>query len=313
MNPAFELVEDTRGIVGDEKNAAPEVHERRGYVGGSDMANILGIEPYGCQRRGWFDKRSHEPLEETEHMRRGKFGEEAAAVEYSRITGRTVRNVGYRSVRVPGWEWMACHSDREILKDPRGVGLLSIKCPSLGAFRQIQRNGLPKSYIAQLQWEMWVTGRKWGAYAIMQIDSWRMEHWDVERDDVLITLLTNEAQKFWAQVENGPMPEALDAKSKPCARCQYFDRCHPMEIPADAGDAVILDDPAFAQLCAERDELRQIESDAEAARKALDEQIKAKAKGVVKCGGWKVLNYLTPRKGYTVAAGNTTVFRVIGG
>ncbi len=293
--------------------ASFSLEERQLYLGGSDMGNVLSLPPYGCQRRGWYDKRDPIGIEITGHIERGWFGEEAAATEYARKTGRTIRRVGTRRVTTPEWEWMVCHSDREIIKDSRGVGLLSIKCPSLFSFREICRNGLPEAYIAQLQWEMWVTGRKWGSYAVMHLDSWDLRWWDVDRDEDLITSMVQRADLFWAMVQNGPAPEKLDPKDKTCARCQYRERCHPLELPSEAGEMREIEDPELIRLCAERAEYRSIESEAEAARKEKDEQIKARVKGSARCGPFKVLNYQTPRKGYTVKEGVSTVFRVIGG
>jgi len=249
--------------------------ERQSYIGGSDLGDILQIAPYGCRLRCWYRKRGIDLVEiDSEHMRRGRFGEEAAAKEYERVTGRKVmRHTVRRRADLP--DYHGGHIDRHIVAfDDRGPGVLEIKCPGQIMFRQIKREGLSQAYVAQLQWYMYLTGWRWGSYAVMHLDSWEMIHFDLERDDELIGLLVREAEDFWRLVENGPQPDKIDPPGKACARCEYREKCHgAQELPPFDGE--IIRDDSLAPLMAEYREAKQIVDEATELLDGVKERIRA--------------------------------------
>lgn len=248
--------------------------ERRRYIGGSDFTNILSLEPYGCRRKAWFSKRGELPeIETTNDMKRGTRGEDLAVEEYEEQTGRSVRR---RKIILNADDpQFAANIDRHIVAfDERGPGVLEVKCPSSFAFRRVKSEGLHQGYIAQINWYLYITGWKWGSYAIFNLDRWELLWWDVERDQALIDLLVAEAHSFWAAVENGPMPEALDASDKRCIKCPMRARCHGEEpMPEYAGD--VQTDNSLAPLMGEYAEAKAIFDDAEELLDGTKERIKA--------------------------------------
>lgn len=249
-----------------------DAEARRKGIGGSDMAHMLQLPPYGCMHRLWREKRGMgEQTPVTGAMQRGIRGEEIAAEEYSRETGRKVWRRAHQQGDNP---WELGNLDRHIVAfDERGPGVLEVKCPGQWMFRTMKREGLAEAYIAQLQWYMHVTGWRWGSYAIFHLDSWELLWWDVERDDALIAMLRDRAERAWVMVENGPAPERLAANSATCARCHHRGECHGEEaMPAWAG--TIEQAPELAPLLDEYDEARQIESDAADYKAEVGERIK---------------------------------------
>jgi predicted phage-related endonuclease len=105
--------------------------------------------------------------------------------------------------------------DRWILSaaDRPGQGILQIKCSS---DHDSWRYGPPVYVQCQVQHEMAVTGRQWGAVVVL-LDGNRMVHWDLDRNEDFIAELEEECRAFWAQVESGvappidPHPATLDA------------------------------------------------------------------------------------------------------
>jgi len=248
--------------------------DRRSYIGGSDLGDILNLAPYGCARRLWYEKREgQDEREDTAAMRRGRFGEDAAAEEYERLTGRKVRRASYLQHRdVP---YFCAHIDRHIVAfDDRGPGVLEIKCPGEFSFKRIRRDGLPEAYIAQLQWYLYMTGWRWGSWMIMHLDRWESVWFDVERDDAMIDGLVREAHAFWAKVENGPAPDALDAKDKRCTRCPYQTRCHGEDYwPEYSGEVEY--DASLAPLIHEYAEIRAVYDEASEVLESVQDRIRA--------------------------------------
>jgi putative phage-type endonuclease len=74
---------------------------RKGYVGGSEVAALLGLSPWKTPVDLFLDKsgRRADEQEPSEALRLGTELEDYAARRYAEETGRTVRNYGYMVVR----------------------------------------------------------------------------------------------------------------------------------------------------------------------------------------------------------------------
>ena len=74
---------------------------RKGYVGGSEVAALLGLSPWRTAVDVYLDKsgRRADEQEPSEALRLGTELEDYAARRYAEETGRTVRNYGYMVVR----------------------------------------------------------------------------------------------------------------------------------------------------------------------------------------------------------------------
>lgn len=200
--------------------------ERKLGIGGSDMGDLFQFEPYGCMRRLWYDKRDQAPdypKEETDAMRRGEELEDIIADRWAREHGTKV----FRSVSLinPKHAWARVNIDRRILADERGPGVLEIKTANQFVFAKILKEGLPYPYILQIQHAMMVTGYTWGAFAVLHPDSWRMVSFEVAADTELHAAIIERGEKFWAQVENGPAPDRLEATDRRCQSCPFRLTC----------------------------------------------------------------------------------------
>lgn len=279
----------------------PSVSERLTYVGGSDLGDVLQIPPYGCKLRCWLRKRGEgEWVEPSNPMKRGSRLEAVIAEEYTAKTGRKLRRAP--EVQDKSNPWRLAHPDYNIVAfDGRGPGILSIKCLGLFPWKKVKRDGLPQAYIAQLNYEMGLSGRTWGAYAIHNAERWEMLDWDVEFDPVLYALTLREVDDFWRLVENGPAPEALDAKATACARCQFRERCHPFDPPDFDGE--VQQDDSLSDLVVRHQEAAAIKGDAEAYLNEIKEELKAALgdRQCVKTSVGRIDYFTTEVKGYTVA------------
>lgn len=87
-------------------------------------------------------------------MRWGVEHEEEAATLYGELTGADLVECGF--VQKEGME-AGASPDRLIGED----GMLEIKCPNTDTHLYYIDQGPPEDYEWQMDWQMWVTGRKW--------------------------------------------------------------------------------------------------------------------------------------------------------
>ena len=223
-------------------NPAPipkDASNRRGYVGGSEIAAVLNLEPYGCARRLWYRK-THQPedrpFRETGPMRVGTVMEDWIADEVERQFGLKLR----RKAPVQGMEHEGAHIDRHIVAmDERGPGVLEIKCIGRQAYWKWLFDGVPQQYVLQLQWYMRLTGWKWGAIA-----AWNREHdgdgevklYQFEYDDELMALVSERVDEFWQRVTDRNPPPPLNPRDTRCDACEFGASCRDEEWANVGGD-----------------------------------------------------------------------------
>ena len=277
------------------------LERRKTGIGGSDVAAVFGIG-WGCTKRLWLQKRSvtpDYPSEETGPMKLGTFLEPLAAREYVSRTGRAAVIEPMR--RHPVAEWAIVHTDRVLYDEARGgpenPGVLEIKCLGRAVFAKVKREpeqggGLPEDYILQLQHGMGVTGRTWGAFCVMSRDNGDILHWDVEFDPSIWRGIVDQGGSFWAQVENGPMPETLEPDDKRCQKCEYRKSCQGAALIQISGTDIDRDD-ALLPLLAEYDERKALFTEAEGLLDEVKEDLRTMMgdRGAVECAGDRRVYY----------------------
>lgn len=177
---------------------------RQKGIGGSDAGVVAGVSPFKSPLQLYYEKRGEAPLsdEETEAMEWGSLLEEPIAQKYALKTGRQIRRQPLKVSTKSAF--MLCNLDRQILKDPRGPGVL--ECKALNAFTRIETVAdLPDYIYLQGQHNMEVYGYDWMSFAIL-IGGQRFVHFDMERDQATITMLVEREAEFWRRVELGDPP-----------------------------------------------------------------------------------------------------------
>ena len=252
------------------------LRRRKLGIGGSDAAALFN-EEYGCQRALWFDKRdvpADFPQEETGPMLLGTALESLVCDLYAARTGRALRVS--EAVAHPDQPWMRCNVDRliEPVADRDGVGVLEVKTAGGFLFRGLRQAGLRTSYILQLNHNMYVTGLRWGAFAVMSRDTGELVYFDVERDDALCATIAEAGERVWRMVQHGPMPEPLPEIDRRCKTCPWRRQCRGEALLAAAGPlgredagATLDADEGLAPLLVD---YREAERMADAANETLD-------------------------------------------
>lgn len=260
----------------------PEWHEkRRQGIGGSDWPAVLTLPPYGCARQLWHTKRNDQPdypREQTGAMLRGHRLEQHVADELQALIGRTVRRPG-RLARVAMPEWWIGNPDRmAVAVDGAGPAVVECKTVNPGRYRSVVYDGCPEAWILQVQHYMGLTGWQNAIIAALEPVDWQLHVIDVPRDDEMIATMVDAGTRFWRQVENGPVPDQLDAKDKRCQRCEFRLTCQGEAlfgaIPADAGDLEEVTDVVLEGLVEQRQEIAEIAAEAKTALDGINTRIK---------------------------------------
>lgn len=225
------------------------VSEKATGIGGSDIGDVLNLEPWGCRRRLYYEKTGFTPDyydAENPLLERGIALEGVALDMYERKTGRPI------GLTVPGLPTLSptrlyrskedqrllVHLDAVVYREPRKkgrprktktaetfAGVLELKTVGAPMFFKIKRDGIPEAYIMQIQHAMWVTGLSWGSFGILWPDGWRMITFDVAARKDLQEAARSEALKFLDEVTAGKIPERLPATDKRCQRCAFRASC----------------------------------------------------------------------------------------
>jgi predicted phage-related endonuclease len=184
--------------------------ERAGYATASCFAAVRskGKNGEAVGRRNYrvqlvTERLTLQPAESGFENAATKWGNEqepAARVAYELLRGALVEQVGF--VKHPTIEWTGCSPDGLVGAD----GGVQIKCPYVSAnhIDTILEKRVPTEYVAQVQGELWVTGREWWDY--VSFDPRMPEHLQLciiraPRDEAYIKELEAEVVKFLAEVD----------------------------------------------------------------------------------------------------------------
>jgi putative phage-type endonuclease len=180
---------------------------RRGGITATDLPKILGLSQYGNALSVWAHKRGE--LDDDEAGEAAQWGlilEDPVAVEWARRRNSGVRPVGVMAnVEHP---WRRASLDRLVVPCPDGDGpcALQVKTTSW-AVADRWRDDIPDTVLAQVMWEMVVSGFKHEHVAALVGGQKLVDH-RVDYDPTLAEFLIAEATRVWECVQSGQAPEA---------------------------------------------------------------------------------------------------------
>lgn len=223
--------------------------ERRAYIGASEVAAITGLDKWRTPVDVFDDKLGlSAPFEENAHIRRGNRLEHVAAEYYTEQTGHKLRRHTEGFVH-PEMPYFRGHVDRLVVGERR---LWEGKCPSVAAFRNLQRNGLPDGYILQAQALMGLSGYPVLTWDIFCADVWDAVVFDIEFDASIYGQIETSVREFWNDHIIPKIPPTSDSKAD-----IDFERIGGQDITRR-------DDDAFITKAAALSEADQLKRDAEA-------------------------------------------------
>jgi putative phage-type endonuclease len=276
---------------------------RRGGVGGSDAAAILGVSPYATAADVWLDKMGlAAEREPSERMIRGVLIESAAAKRFCQLAHLRVRNPRELLLSERYGYPMVANLDRVVFE--RGEpGVLELK--DIGDFgARHWEEGVPAYYLAQVDHYLAVTG-----YRFAHVAGWvgGAFLWPrLERNEERIAALIEAERTFWREhIETGCPPEPDDSEG-------YANLLHAL-YPTSEGDEVELPDSAAA-LCERRAAAKAAIAIQERTVRDCENRLKAllEEHEVGRLGEWTVTWRSVERAAYAVPAKTYRQLRVKG-
>ena len=180
--------------------------QRMQYIGGSDIAAVLGQSRWKTPYRLWAEKTGKikmPDLSNCEAVEMGNRLEQLVAEIFSDRTGKQVRRAPkmYRHSKYP---FLVANIDRLIVG---GDELL--ECKTCSAYKLEEwENKIPREYVLQVIWYLGLTGRKRGWIACL-IGGQKFDYKPIDFDQELFDLMMEKALKFWDMMQNKVPPVIL--------------------------------------------------------------------------------------------------------
>lgn len=183
---------------------------RRHGLGGSDIGAILGLSKWGSPYTVWASKciADHQS-ERTERQQIGIDLEVAIAAMFTRHTGLQVAGEQLMCEH-PVDGWRRCTVDGFAFDGPDhalDLALGPVQMKSDGAFGWPE--GPPASYVAQVRWEMGVTGHDRGWLAVL-FAGFRFEAFEILQDAAELAYMVDQAAELWHGHCVTGIPPAVD-------------------------------------------------------------------------------------------------------
>ena len=175
---------------------------RSQYIGGSDSAAVVGLNPFVSPYALWAEKTGKiPPFEGNLATEVGAYLEEFIAKKFEQETGKKVRRVN-QSFLNSDYPFAIANIDREIVGEDAG---LEIKHTSELNLKKFKGGEYPANYYVQCVWYMAVTGKKrW--YLAALIGNKEFRWFTIERDEAEIAALMGAGRDFWKLVKNNTPP-----------------------------------------------------------------------------------------------------------
>lgn len=210
--------------------------DRTKYIGGSDIAAILGVSPYKTALEVYLEKRGElapVAIDDKPAVYFGKVLENTVAHEYRRRTGNRIRRVNVEVVH-PEHEFMVGHIDRDVVKSDRIIECKTSDSRLAHLWGEAGSDQIPDYYLTQCHWYLGLLPAKQAVDVPVLIGGNDFRIYTVLRDDRLIEVLQNQAKAFWRMVQDG-VPPPLDTahRTAPALLKRMF--------PGTSGETLIAD------------------------------------------------------------------------
>jgi putative phage-type endonuclease len=211
---------------------------RKRGVAASEVAAIAGLHPYASAWDVWVGKTAGVDVA-SEATELGELLEEPIAQLYARRHPDVELRPSDTLVH-PEHPWALATPDRDVLQGGRRVRLLEIKHAGLTTMRAwgAEEDAIPEQHIAQVHWQMFVTGVDVVDVAALVAGSARF--YRVARNEAVIAFLFEKAAAFMELLRAGT-PPPLDGSDAAGAwlRGQFPEAKAPLREASDAEAALL--------------------------------------------------------------------------
>ena len=182
---------------------------RHKYIGGSDAAAVVGLNPFSSAYSLWAEKTDRvPPFEGNLATEVGTYLEDFVAKKFEEETGKKVRRENH-SILNDEYPWAIANVDRVVVGEDAG---LEIKTTSELNMKSFKNGEYPSNYYAQCVHYLALTGKsRW--YLAALIGNKEFKWFTIERDQDEIDALMAAEENFWKCVTDGVPPEADGSKA----------------------------------------------------------------------------------------------------
>lgn len=191
-------------------------HDRSKYLGGSDIAAVMGLSPWATPVELWMQKTGRTPRDEPTAAKQKLFSRghklepfiRDMVIDKLKERGHTVEllevNKRYSDAEFP---FLACEIDFELMLDGEHI---NADAKSVGSFARKKwgeedTEDVPIEYAAQFMHGLGITGRKKCLVAALRSFDDVDIYWTL-RDDETITGMRSKAVQFWNECVLADMP-----------------------------------------------------------------------------------------------------------
>lgn len=190
---------------------AEQIEARGRAVGGSDVATILGLNPYKTPLELYHEKRGElepEDLESNDLVFAGNNFEDGIAKFYERRTGNKVRNK-FKPVKNDKYPWLVANIDRDIVGVKKGLEIKNVSFHAGYAWGKDGTEEVAEYYIPQPNHYM----------LVMDYDAWDvaayfggqdLRIYTLERDREWDEIIIETTHTFWYDHVMKGVPPELD-------------------------------------------------------------------------------------------------------
>lgn len=176
---------------------------RHRFIGGSDAATVVGLNPYASRVALYLDKKGMSaPKEESEAMRLGTDLEDYVAQRFSEKTGKKVRRDRHMYLH-PEYPFLGADVDRRVVGED---AILECKTTRGGRW-DFEAGEIPPHWYCQCLHYMNVTGAKKCYLAILHLGK-DFHVFEINRDEEQMKALLDAEISFWRDfVEKDVLPD----------------------------------------------------------------------------------------------------------
>ena len=187
--------------------------DRTKYIGSSDIATILNLNPHQTILELWAEKTGQIPskdLSDNEAVEWGTRLEKSGAIADKFAERHKVKLIAYKKRFIhPDYPFFTCELDNIIAGTDE---IVEIKTTSLWKYRDWQKpNDVPPQYICQVMWQLGISGRKVGWIAVLVGGQKYLEK-KIEFDKKIFDEMVRRAVVFWQDfILKKVMPATISA------------------------------------------------------------------------------------------------------
>lgn len=184
-------------------------------IGGSDVATILGLNPFKTPVELWLEKTGHTERQEDESLalKFGNIMEPAIAEMYTVRTSKRLRRCNV-TLKHPKYEWLTAHIDRDVVGEERGVEIKNVGRNAAKYWGSEKDGRIAEYYLPQPHTYMLIKGYPvWDVAAYFGGDDLRII--PIEFDPEFAEMIVDATHDFWFNhvVADVPPPVDLDSPS----------------------------------------------------------------------------------------------------